>query len=89
MAVFIGLGQSSGITTNWCLCCARVQLNASRVWVGVCGVYASPDPQFLVRGDPTVRKLKAIVTIEALALWFCSNAQRFLHDQLHALTRSL
>ena len=28
----------------------------------------------------TVRKLEDIVTIEALAIWFCLNAQRFLHE---------
>ena len=66
--------------------CARAQLSAVRVWVGVCGAHASPAPHFLVR---TVGKLKAIVTIEALALWFRSNAQRFLHGQLHGPTSSL
>ena len=55
----------------------------------MCGAHTSPAPQFLVRGDPTVRKLEAIVTIEALPLWFCSNAQRLLHDQLHGPTSSL
>ena len=38
----------------------------SRVQVGVYGAHASPAPQYLVRGDPTVGKLEAIVTIEAL-----------------------
>ena len=52
----------------------------------MCGAHASPAPQFLVRGDPTVGKLEAIVTIQALALWFRSNAQRLLHDQLHGPT---
>ena len=32
--------------------------------------------------------IEAIVTIEVLALWFRSNAQRYLHDQLHGPTRS-
>ena len=53
----------------------HAQSSASRVWVGVCGVYASSAPQFLVLGDPTVRKFEAIVTIEALAVWFRYNAQ--------------
>ena len=56
--------------------------------MGVCGVHASPALQFLVRGDLTIGKLEAIVTIEALAHWFRSNAQRFLHDQLHGLRAS-
>ena len=55
----------------------------------MCGAHFSPTPQFLVRGDPTVRKLEATVTIEALAFWFRSNAQLFLHDQLHGPTGSL
>ena len=50
---------------NWCLRCARAQLSASRVRVGVCSAPASSTPQFLVRGDPTIGKLEAIVTIKA------------------------
>ena len=57
--------------------------------MGVCGAHASPAPQFLVRGHPTFGKLETIVTIEALALWFRSNAQQLLHDQLHGPTSSL
>ena len=53
------------------------------------GAHARPAPQFLVRGDPTVGKLEAIVTIEALALRFRSNVQRLLHDQLNGSTSSL
>ena len=55
----------------------------------------SPDYQYLHACLPTctlettVGKLEAIVTIEALALWFRSNAQRLLHDQLHGPTSSL
>ena len=46
-----------------------VRVSASRVWVGACSAHASPASQFLVRGDPSVGKLEAIITIEALALW--------------------
>ena len=52
----------------------------------MCGAHAGPAPQFL---DPTVGKLEVFVTIESLALWFRSNAQRFLNDQLHGPTSSL
>ena len=77
LAIYQALRQPHA---DCCLHCARVQSSASRLWMGVCGVHASPAPQFLVCGDR--RKAR---TIEALALWFRSNAQRFLHDQLHGL----
>ena len=68
---------------------SRVPRAPCAFWVDVCGAHASPTPQFFVRGDPTVWKLEAIVTIEALAFWFRSNVQQFLHNQLHGPTRSL
>ena len=58
-------------------------------WACVCVCVVRMLAPPLNFSSTTVGKLEAIVTIEAFALWFRSDTQRFLHDQLHGPTSSL